>query len=74
MDVFHGFAGVLHGEQGLLVDICGFDGVDLVFEHGDLGGGLFEGVLVRLFTFECRSGSWEGRKICTLASCSSVLT
>jgi hypothetical protein len=59
VDVFHGFAGVLHGEEGLLVDVGGFDGVDLVLQHGDLRGGLFEGVLVCLFAFERRAGGWE---------------
>ena len=59
MDVFHGFTGVLHGEEGLLVDVGGFDGVDLVLQHGDLRGGLFEGVLVCLFAFERRAGGWE---------------
>ena len=29
----HGRAGVLHGGKGFLVDVCRFDGVDLLFEH-----------------------------------------
>ena len=52
MDLFHGFAGVLHGDESLLVDVCGFDGVDLLFEHGNLAGGLLEGVLMLLLAFE----------------------
>ena len=52
MDLFHGFAGILHGDEGLLVDVGGFDGVDLLFEHGDLAGGLLEGVLMLLLAFE----------------------
>lgn len=63
VDLFHGFAGVLHGEQGLLVDVGGFDRVNLVFEHGDLGGGLFEGVFVSFLAFEGRSGSCWDREI-----------
>ncbi len=49
---FHSFAGILHGNEGFLVDICGFDGVDLLFEHGNLAGGLLEGVLMLLLAFE----------------------
>lgn len=57
MDLLHGGAGVLHGDEGFLVDICGFDRVDLLFEHGDLAVGLFEGVLVLLLAFEGVTGS-----------------
>lgn len=59
MDFLHGFASVLHGEEGFLVDVGGFDRVDLVFEHGDLGGGLFEGVFVGFLAFERGSGSYQ---------------
>ena len=52
MDFFHGFAGVLHGDEGFLVDVCGFDGVYLLFKHGNLAGGLLEGVLMLLLAFE----------------------
>ena len=52
MDFFHSFTGVLHGDEGFLIDVCGFDGVDLLFEHGDLAGGLLEGVLMLLLAFE----------------------
>lgn len=52
VDFFHSFAGVLHGDEGFLIDVCRFDGVDLLFEHGDLAGGLFEGVLMLLLAFE----------------------
>ena len=52
MDLLHSGAGILHGDEGFLVDVCGFDGVDLLLEHGDLAVGLFEGVLVLLLSFE----------------------
>ena len=57
MDLLHRGAGVLHSDKGFLVDVCGFDGVDLLFEHGDLAVGLFEGVLVLLLAFEGVAGS-----------------
>lgn len=56
MDLLHGCAGVLHGDEGFLVDVCGFDGVDLLLEHGDLPVGLLEGVLVLLLAFEGVAG------------------
>ena len=52
VDFFHSFAGVLHGDEGFLVNVRGFDGVDLLFEHGNLAGGLLEGVLMLLLAFE----------------------
>lgn len=58
MDVFYGFAGVLHGEKSFLIDIGRFDGVDLVFEHRYLGRGLFEGVFLHFLAFECCPGSY----------------
>ena len=58
VDLFHGGASVLHCDEGFLVDVCGFDGVDLLLEHGDLAVGLFEGVLVLLLAFEGIAGSW----------------
>ena len=57
VDLLHGGAGILHGDEGFLVDVCGFDGVDLRFELGDLAVGLFEGVLVLLLAFEGVAGS-----------------
>ena len=57
VDLLHGRAGVLHGDEGFLVDVCGFDGVDLLLEHGDLAVGLFEGVLVLLLAFEGVAGN-----------------
>ncbi len=42
MDGLHSGAGVLHGGKGFLVDVCGFDGVDLLLEHGYLAVGLLE--------------------------------
>ncbi len=58
VDLLHGSAGILHGDEGFLVDVCGFDGVDLLLEHGDLAAGLFEGVLVLLLAFEGVAGGW----------------
>ena len=63
VDLLHGSAGVLHGDEGFLVDVCGFDGVDLLLEHGDLAVGLFEGVLVLLLTFEGVAGDCVHRGI-----------
>ena len=57
MDLLHSCAGILHSNEGFLVDICGFDGVDLLLEHGDLAVGLFEGVLVLLLAFEGVAGN-----------------
>lgn len=57
MDLLHGRAGVFHRDEGFLVDVCGFDGVDLLLEHGDLAVGLFEGVLVLLLSFEGVAGN-----------------
>ena len=57
MDLLHGRAGVLHRDEGFLVDVCGFNRVDLLLEHGDLAVGLFEGVLVLLLTFKGVAGS-----------------
>ena len=57
MDLSHSGAGILHGDEGFLVDVCGLDGVDLLFEHGDLTVGLFKGVLVLLLAFESAAGS-----------------
>lgn len=54
VDLLHGFAGILHGQQSLLIDIRRLDGVDLVFQHGDLSRGLFERVLVGFFALERR--------------------
>ena len=51
MDLLHRFPGVLHRDQGLLVYICGFDGVDLLLEHADLAVCLLEGVFVLLLPF-----------------------
>lgn len=57
MDVLHSLTGVLHGEESFLVDVCGFDRVDLIFKHGDLSGGLFKGVFVGLLSFKgCSRG------------------
>ena len=57
VDLLHGGPGVLHGDEGFLVDVCGFDGVDLLLQHGDLAVGLFEGALVLLLAFEGVAGN-----------------
>ncbi len=62
VDGLHRGAGVLHRRQGFLVDVGGFDGVDLLLEHGDLAVGLFEGVLVLLFALEGRAGSYTSER------------
>ena len=62
VDFFHSFAGVLHGDEGFLVDVCGFDGVDLLFEHGYLAGGLLEGMLMLLLAFEGVACSYKHKK------------
>ena len=62
VDLFHGFAGILHGDEGLLVDVCGFDGVDLLLEHRYLAVGLLEGVFVLLLSFESVSSDYIVQK------------
>lgn len=57
VDGLHGGAGVLHGGEGFLVDVCRFDGVDLLFKHGYLAVCLLEGVFVLLLAFEGGAGS-----------------
>lgn len=66
MNLLHGRAGILHGDEGFLVDVGGFDGVDLLLEHGDLAVGLFEGVLVLLLTFKSVAGDYVHRGISTV--------
>ena len=58
MDLFHGIASILHGKESFLVNVRRFDGVYLVFEHGYLGGGLFEGVFMSFLTFEGSPSSY----------------
>lgn len=58
MDLLHRRAGVLHRDEGLLVDVCGLDGVDLLLEHRDLAVCLLEGVLVLLFPLQCVLGHY----------------
>lgn len=31
VDLLHSGAGVLHRDESFLVDVCGFDGIDLLF-------------------------------------------
>ena len=52
VDLAHGFAGVLHRFQGLLVDVGGLDGVDLLLDLGDLRRCLFEAALVDFLAAE----------------------
>ncbi len=51
MNLLHSFAGIFHGYERLLIDVCGFDGVDLLLEHRYLAVSLFKGVLVLLLSF-----------------------
>ena len=44
MYVLDGGAGILHRVERLLVDVCGFDGVDFALEGHDLRAGLLERV------------------------------
>jgi len=60
VDFLHGFAGILHGYQCFLVDVCGFDGVYLLFEHGYLAVRLLERVLVLLLSFQGIAGNYDG--------------
>ena len=56
VDLLHSGASVLHCYESFLVDVCGFDGVDLLLQHADLAVGLLEGVLVLLLAFEGVAG------------------
>ena len=51
-----------------MVDVGGFDGVDLVLQHGDLRRRLLEGVLVGFFALHCCSRSCFDRCDETLAT------
>ena len=57
MNLFHGVASILHREESFLIDVCGLDGVYLVFEHGNLGGSLFEGMFMGFLAFQGGSSS-----------------
>ena len=57
VDLFHGVTGVLHGKESFLVDVCRLDGIDLIFEHRYLSGGLLEGVFMGFLAFESGSCS-----------------
>ncbi len=52
VDLLHRGAGVLHCVERFLVNVGGFDGVDLLLDLAYLGVGLLEGALVQLFTAE----------------------
>lgn len=56
MDLLHCLTGLLHRQKSFLIDIRGFDGVDLLFYGRDLRRGLFEGVFVLLLPSEGRFG------------------
>lgn len=65
MNLFHSGTCILHSHQGFLINVCGFDRVDLLFEHGDLTTGLLKRVLVLLLTLEsvaCRYGFADQHK------------
>ena len=64
VDLLHGRAGVLHRDQGLLVDVGGFYRVDLLLEHRDLAVGLLQRGLVLLLSFQGVSGGWRKREVC----------
>jgi len=68
VDLLHGLTGFLHRQEGFLVDVGCFDGVDLLLYGRDLRGGLFEGVFVLLLSSECCFGRCRDRQ--RLASCS----
>ena len=51
VNLLHGFPGILHGDKGLLIDICRLDGIDLLLQHGYLAVRLLEGVLMLLLAF-----------------------
>ena len=59
MDLVHGRACRLHRLQSLLVDIRRFDGVDLLFQLGDLCRRLFEVLLMDLFPSESSLSGWS---------------
>ena len=60
VDGLHGRAGVLHSGKGFLVDVCGFDRVYLLFEHGYLAVCLLERVFVLLLPFERGASGCDG--------------
>lgn len=68
MNFFHSCTCILHSHQGFLINICGFDRVDLLLEHGDLTIGLLKRVLVLLLALEsvaCRYGfSNQHKSLC----------
>lgn len=59
VDLFHGCPGILHGHECFLVDVCGFDRIDLLFEHGDLTVGLLKRVLMLLLPLESVTCHWN---------------
>jgi hypothetical protein len=67
MYLLHGFAGVLHGDKGLLVDVGRFYTGDLALHGHHLRRGLFEGVFVLFLSPQRCFGHCSHRKI--LATC-----
>ena len=61
VDGLHGRASVLHSGKGFLIDVCGFNRVDLLFEHGYLAVCLLERVFVLLLAFEGGAGGCGGK-------------
>jgi hypothetical protein len=49
MYLFHGSSSILHGIKCFLVDVRGFNTVDLLLNLSNLGGGLLQTTLVDLF-------------------------
>lgn len=55
VDLLQSIRGVLHGDDGLVVDVGRFDRVYLLLQHGDLAVCLFEGLFVLLLALQCIS-------------------
>lgn len=49
VDILHGLSGRLHGVEGFLVDVGGFDAVYLLLDLADLVVGLLEAAFVDFF-------------------------
>lgn len=65
MDVLHGLARLLHGQQGFPVDVGRLDGVDLLLQRADLRYRLVETVLMRLLPFQGSLGGCRDRGVST---------
>jgi hypothetical protein len=60
VDLFYSVAGVLHGVEGLFVDVGGLDAADLALDGHHLRGGLLELVLKGFFAAEGGFSDWRG--------------